>query len=150
MPGITEGGRLSIRGSNIMAVYIKADAPGVLQSPEEGWHDSGDIVTIRGRAKRFAKIGGEMVSLPAVEGYAAALWPDTGHAVVARPDVRKGEQPLLFTTRKGAKAGDLQTWGRANGVPELAIPCDIREVDALPVLGTGKLDYVTMRQLATA
>ncbi|WP_375282681.1 acyl-[ACP]--phospholipid O-acyltransferase [Sphingobium yanoikuyae] len=158
VPGITEGGRLSIRGPNIMAGYMKADAPGVLQPPEEGWHDSGDIVTIdgegfvtiRGRAKRFAKIGGEMVSLPAVEGYAATLWPDTEHAVVTRPDARKGEQLVLFTTRKGAKAGDLQAWGRANGVPELAIPRDIREVDALPVLGTGKLDYVTMGQLAAA
>ncbi|BBD98792.1 acyl-[ACP]--phospholipid O-acyltransferase [Sphingobium amiense] len=158
VPGITEGGRLSIRGPNIMAGYMKADAPGVLQPPEEGWHDSGDIVTIdgegfvtiRGRAKRFAKIGGEIVSLPAVEGYAAALWPDAEHAVVTRPDARKGEQLVLFTTRRGAKAGDLQAWGRANGVTELAIPRDIREVDALPVLGTGKLDYVTMGQLAAA
>lgn len=158
VPGITEGGRLSIRGPNIMAGYMKADAPGVLQPPEGGWHDSGDIVTIddegfvtiRGRAKRFAKIGGEMVSLPAVEGYAAALWHDAQHAVVTRPDARKGEQLVLFTTQKGAKAGDLQAWGRANGIPELAIPRDIREVDALPVLGTGKLDYVTMGQLAAA
>jgi acyl-[acyl-carrier-protein]-phospholipid O-acyltransferase/long-chain-fatty-acid--[acyl-carrier-protein] ligase len=156
VPGITEGGRLSIRGPNIMAGYMKADAPGVLQPPEEGWHDSGDIVTIdgegfvtiRGRAKRFAKIGGEMVSLPAVEGYAAALWPDAEHAVVTRPDARKGERLVLFTTRKGAKAGDLQAWGRANGVTELAIPRDIRELDALPVLGTGKLDYVSMNAMA--
>lgn len=158
VPGIAEGGRLSIRGPNIMAGYMKADAPGVLQPPEQGWHDSGDIVTIdaegfvtiRGRAKRFAKIGGEMVSLPAVEGYAAALWPDADHAVVTRPDARKGEQLVLFTTRKGAKAGDLQAWGRANGVTELAIPRDIRELDALPVLGTGKLDYVAMGNMATA
>ncbi|SEQ73225.1 acyl-[ACP]--phospholipid O-acyltransferase [Sphingobium sp. YR768] len=158
VPGITEGGRLSIRGPNIMAGYMKADAPGVLQPPEEGWHDSGDIVTIdgegfvtiRGRAKRFAKIGGEMVSLPAVEGYAAALWPDAEHAVVTRPDARKGEQLVLFTTRKGAKAGDLQAWGRANGVTELAIPRDIRELDALPVLGTGKLDYVSMNAMAAS
>jgi acyl-[acyl-carrier-protein]-phospholipid O-acyltransferase/long-chain-fatty-acid--[acyl-carrier-protein] ligase len=141
-----------------MAGYMKADAPGVLQPPEEGWHDSGDIVTIdgegfvtiRGRAKRFAKIGGEMVSLPAVEGYAAALWPDAEHAVVTRPDARKGEQLVLFTTRKGAKAGDLQAWGRANGVTELAIPRDIRELDALPVLGTGKLDYVSMNAMAAS
>jgi acyl-[acyl-carrier-protein]-phospholipid O-acyltransferase/long-chain-fatty-acid--[acyl-carrier-protein] ligase len=156
VPGIEEGGRLSIRGPNIMAGYMKVDAPGQLQPPEGGWHDTGDIVTIdpegfvtiRGRAKRFAKIGGEMVSLPAVEGYAAAVWPDAEHAVVTRPDTRKGEQLVLFTTAKAAKAGDLQNWGRANGVAELAIPRDVRIVDALPVLGTGKLDYVTMGQLA--
>lgn len=158
VPGITEGGRLSIRGPNIMAGYMKVDAPGVLQPPAQGWHDTGDIVTIdedgfvtiRGRAKRFAKIGGEMISLPAVEGYAAALWPEAEHAVVTRPDPRKGEQLVLFTTCREARAADLQGWGRANGVTELAIPRDIRLVDALPVLGTGKLDYVTMGGLASA
>lgn len=156
VPGIEEGGKLSIRGPNIMAGYMKADLPGVIQPPEEGWHDSGDIVTIdeagfvtiRGRAKRFAKIGGEMVSLPAVEGYAAALWPEADHAVVSRADPRKGEQLVLFTTREGARASDLQGWARQNGIAELAIPRDIRILDVLPVLGTGKLDYVTMASLA--
>ncbi|WP_183111786.1 acyl-[ACP]--phospholipid O-acyltransferase [Sphingomonas sp. So64.6b] len=158
VPGIEEGGRLSIRGPNIMAGYLKADAPGVLQPPVDGWHDSGDIVTIdaagfvtiRGRAKRFAKIGGEMVSLPAVEGYAAKLWPAAEHAVVTRPDARKGEQLVLFTTEAGATAAAFQSWGRANGVTELAITRDIRIVAALPVLGTGKLDYVTMESTAAA
>ncbi|WP_342657049.1 acyl-[ACP]--phospholipid O-acyltransferase [Sphingomonas sp. NY01] len=156
VPGIADGGRLSIRGPNIMAGYLKADAPGVLQPPEDGWHDSGDIVTIdragfvaiRGRAKRFAKIGGEMVSLPAVEGYAAKVWPQGDHAVVTRPDARKGEQLVLFTTQHDAAAAAFQAWGRANGVTELAIPRDIRVVAALPVLGTGKLDYVTMGEMA--
>jgi acyl-[acyl-carrier-protein]-phospholipid O-acyltransferase/long-chain-fatty-acid--[acyl-carrier-protein] ligase len=158
IPGITEGGRLFIRGPNIMAGYMKADAPGVLQPTEGGWHDTGDIVTIddegfitiRGRAKRFAKIGGEMVSLPAVEGYAAAVWPGAEHAVVTRPDARKGEQLVLFTTAPGADYGDLQAWGRAHGVTELAIPRDIRKVEVLPVLGTGKLDYVTLGSMAAA
>jgi len=158
VPGIMEGGRLFIRGPNIMAGYLKADAPGLLQPPEGGWHDTGDIVTldadgfvtIRGRAKRFAKIGGEMVSLPAVEGYAAAVWPTAEHAVVTRPDARKGEQLILFTTAKDADLAALQAWGRANGIAELAIPRDIRVLDAMPVLGTGKLDYVTLGALATS
>lgn len=158
VPGIDEGGRLSIRGPNVMAGYLKADKPGVLQPPEGGWHDSGDIVTIddagfvtiRGRAKRFAKIGGEMVSLPAVEGYAAALWPDAEHAVITRPDPRKGEQLVLFTTRKDAAAGALQGWAKANGVAELMVPKDVRVLDALPVLGTGKVDYVAMGAMAGA
>lgn len=158
VPGIEEGGRLSIRGPNIMAGYLKADAPGLLQPPEDGWHDSGDIVTIdaagfvtiKGRAKRFAKIGGEMVSLPAVEGYAARLWPIAEHAVVTRPDARKGEQLVLFTTYSEATAGALQQWARANGIAELSVPKDVRLVDALPVLGTGKLDYVTMTVRAAA
>ncbi len=152
VPGIEEGGRLSISGPNIMAGYYKADAPGKLQPPEGGWHDTGDIVTIdadgyvaiKGRAKRFAKIGGEMISLPAVESYAAALWPGFDHAVVTRPDPRKGEQLVLFTTAPDAKFSTLSSWAKANGVAEIAVPRDIRTVEALPVLGTGKLDYVAM------
>jgi len=156
VPGIENGQRLAVRGPNVMAGYLKFDAPGVLQPPEDGWHDTGDIVTldadgfvtIRGRAKRFAKIGGEMVSLPAVEGYATALWPGFDHAVVTRPDPKKGEQLVLFTTAPGATAGALQAWARGNGIAELALPKDVRVVDSLPVLGTGKIDYVTLGAMA--
>lgn len=158
VPGITEGGRLYIRGPNVMAGYYLASDPGKLQPPHEGWHDTGDIVTIddagfitiRGRAKRFAKIGGEMVSLPAVEGYAAKVWPGFEHAVVTRPDSKKGEQLVMFTTAPDAGYKALQVWAKANGVTELMIPRDIRIVEALPVLGTGKLDYVTMNAMASA
>lgn len=156
VPGIEEGGRLYIRGPNVMAGYMLASRPGELQPPEEGWHDTGDIVTfdeagfitIRGRAKRFAKIGGEMVSLPAVEGYASAVWPGAEHAVVTRPDAKKGEQLVLFTTAKGADPKTLQQWGKGNGVTELTIPREIRVLEALPVLGTGKVDYVMLAQMA--
>jgi acyl-[acyl-carrier-protein]-phospholipid O-acyltransferase/long-chain-fatty-acid--[acyl-carrier-protein] ligase len=157
VPGIEEGGRLFIRGPNVMAGYLLADEPCTLRPPEGGWHDTGDIVTIdaegfvaiKGRAKRFAKIGGEMVSLPAVEGYAAQVWPEAEHAVVTRPDAKKGEQLVLFTTAKAATGADLLAWARNNGVTELMIPRDVRVLDALPVLGTGKLDYVTMNEMAT-
>jgi acyl-[acyl-carrier-protein]-phospholipid O-acyltransferase / long-chain-fatty-acid--[acyl-carrier-protein] ligase len=156
VPGIEEGGRLFIRGPNVMAGYYLASDPGHLQPPDQGWHDTGDIVTfdeagfctIRGRAKRFAKIGGEMVSLPAVEGYAAAAWPGAEHAVVTRPDAKKGEQLVLFTTAAVADPKALQEWARGNGVTELMVPRDVRRLDALPVLGTGKVDYVTLGQMA--
>jgi acyl-[acyl-carrier-protein]-phospholipid O-acyltransferase / long-chain-fatty-acid--[acyl-carrier-protein] ligase len=156
IPGIDNGQRLFVRGPNVMAGYLKPEAPGVLQPPEGGWHDTGDIValdgdgfiTIKGRAKRFAKIGGEMVSLPAVEGYATALWPDSDHAVVTRPDSKKGEQLVLFTTCPSASSAALQHWARGNGIAELAVPKEVRVVDALPVLGTGKVDYVTIASLA--
>ncbi|GGC12435.1 acyl-[ACP]--phospholipid O-acyltransferase [Novosphingobium endophyticum] len=158
VPGIEEGGRLYIRGPNVMAGYMLAGQPGELQPPDDGWHDTGDIVTfdetgfvtIRGRAKRFAKIGGEMVSLPAVEGYASAVWPSAEHAVVTRPDPKKGEQLVLFTTIRNADPKALQQWGKANGVTELMLPREIRSVDALPVLGTGKVDYVTLAQMAVS
>ncbi|TVR08834.1 MAG: 2-acylglycerophosphoethanolamine acyltransferase, partial [Salinarimonadaceae bacterium] len=101
--GISEGARLHVRGPNVMAGYIDPDNPDCLIAPPDGWHDTGDIVSIqegvvsiRGRAKRFAKIGGEMVSLAAVESVIQELWPDHAHVVVALADKRKGEQLILL------------------------------------------------------
>jgi len=156
VPGIDEGGRLYVRGPNVMAGYYLASAPGVLQAPEGGWHDTGDIVSlddagfvsIRGRAKRFAKIGGEMVSLGAAEGFAAALWPDTAHAVIARPDPRKGEELVLFTTQPGATPAVLLAWARTQGVAELMLPRIVRVLDAMPMLATGKTDYPALTGMA--
>jgi acyl-[acyl-carrier-protein]-phospholipid O-acyltransferase / long-chain-fatty-acid--[acyl-carrier-protein] ligase len=98
VPGIEDGGRLFVRGPNVMLGYLRAEHPGVLEPPAEGWHDTGDIVsidaegfvTIKGRAKRFAKVGGEMISLAAVEQLAGSLWPDAHSVVVTRADPRKG------------------------------------------------------------
>lgn len=156
VPGIDVGGRLFVKGPNVMLGYYLSANPGRLVPPEQGWHDTGDIVTIddegfveiRGRAKRFAKIGGEMVSLPAVESNAARVWPEADSAVVTRPDPKKGEQMVLFTTAKGARASDFATWARANGVAELAVPKEVRVIEALPVLGTGKTDYVSIEAMA--
>ena len=109
VPGIEEGGRLSVRGPNVMLGYLRAENPGVLEPLPDGWHDTGDIVsidaagfiTIKGRAKRFAKIAGEMVSLSAVEAMAAALWPQAISVAVSIPDQRKGERIVLLTTAEG-------------------------------------------------
>src|SRR5207244_5943827 len=114
--GIDEGGRLHVRGRNVMLGYLKTDRPGVLQPPEGGWHDTGDIVTIdrdgfvaiKGRAKRFAKIGGEMISLAAVEALASELWPDGQSAVVTEPDPRRGERLVLVPEKKGATPTAIQ------------------------------------------
>ena len=110
VPGVDEGGRLYVRGPNVMLGYLRAENPGVLEPPPEGWHDTGDIVTIdaqgfitiKGRAKRFAKIGGEMISLAAVETIAGELWPDALSAVASVPDMRKGERLVLVTQKPGA------------------------------------------------
>ncbi|MBH0238688.1 acyl-[ACP]--phospholipid O-acyltransferase [Methylobrevis albus] len=147
--GITEGGRLYVRGPNVMLGYVKADAPGVLQPPEDGWHDTGDIVTIdeegfitiRGRAKRFAKIAGEMVSLAAVEALAAQLWPDALSAIVARPDPRKGERLVLVTEKQGATRSDFAAFAKSRGAAELMLPSSLIVTEKLPMLGSGKTDY---------
>src|SRR5438105_10010967 len=127
--GVEEGGRLHVRGPNVMLGYLKVDRPGVLEPPAEGWHDTGDIVTIdaqgfvtiKGRAKRFAKIGGEMVSLAAVEALAAELWPHALSAVAAVPDARKGERLILVTQQKGATRSEFPMLERATHAAELML-----------------------------
>jgi acyl-[acyl-carrier-protein]-phospholipid O-acyltransferase / long-chain-fatty-acid--[acyl-carrier-protein] ligase len=156
--GVAAGGRLLVRGPNVMAGYLMPEAPGLLQPPKDGWYDTGDIVdldaadfiTIRGRVKRFAKVGGEMVSLAAVESYATSAWPGAGHAAVAKPDPRRGEQLVLFTTEPLASARALAAWGRVHGVAEFALPRDVRVIAAIPTLATGKPDYVALNALAAA
>ena len=154
VPGIEEGGRLLVSGPNIMMGYYLPDAPGKIQPLHDGWYDTGDIVTIddigyitiRGRAKRFAKIGGEMVSLSAVEEYIGKLWPQYTHAVLQIPDPKKGEQLILITTNQTASRNDLITYAKENGINELSIPKSILLTNAIPVLGTGKTNYVALQE----
>ncbi|MDO9472710.1 MAG: AMP-binding protein [Caulobacter sp.] len=153
--GINEGGRLFLRGPNVMAGYLN-EAGGVDPLPG-GWHDTGDVVvmegderwvTIKGRVKRFAKIGGEMVSLTAAEDLAVAVWPDGRHAVIAMPDKKKGERLILFTDRADADVGPLVAHAQSIGAPELTVPRRIIRIAEVPVLGTGKTDYVAIQRMA--
>jgi len=156
IPGIMGGGRLFVRGPNVMAGYIRIDDPGVLEPLPGGWHDTGDVVAldsdgycvIQGRVKRFAKIGGEMVSLMAVETNAAAVWPENGHVAVAVSDPRKGEQVLLLTDRPNADRNELLAFAKTTGLSELSLPRRIVQVPEIPLLGTGKTDYVAAQKLA--
>jgi acyl-[acyl-carrier-protein]-phospholipid O-acyltransferase/long-chain-fatty-acid--[acyl-carrier-protein] ligase len=158
VPGIDEGGRLHVRGPNVMLGYYRADNPGVLEAPDGGWHDTGDIVTIdaqgfitiKGRAKRFAKIGGEMVSLAAVEALAAEVRPGAALVVVSLPDARKGERLVLMTTDAALTREAVQRHARAKGASELMTPADVLVLDSLPLLGSGKPDYVAATALAKA
>lgn len=153
--GIDGGGRLFVRGPNVMAGYIEKGAREPTPLPG-GWHDTGDVVaigedevvTILGRVKRFAKIGGEMVSLQAVEDIVAALWPDRKHAVVSTPDPRKGERLVLVTDHPDPDIGALTAHAREQGAPELAVPKKVVRVPEVPLLGTGKTDYPAVQRLA--
>ena len=154
--GLDEGGCLWVRGPNIMKGYISPDSPGELIPLSDGWHNTGDVVSvdeegyyvIRGRIKRFAKIGGEMVSLTVVENCASAVWPDYMHAAAIVPDPKRGEQIILITDHPEAKRHELLTWAQTHGVPEISVPKKIIAVESLPVLGTGKLDYVSVTNMA--
>jgi len=156
VPGISDGGRLFVRGPNIMLGYYRAENPGVLEPPEGGWHDTGDIVsidpqgfvTLKGRAKRFAKVGGEMVSLAAVEALALELWPSAMSVVVAMPDARKGERLVLLTTQADANRETFLRHAKANGASELMVPATVLHVPNLPLLGSGKPDYPAAKKLA--
>ncbi|MEC7575783.1 MAG: AMP-binding protein, partial [Pseudomonadota bacterium] len=155
VPGVDVGGRLFVKGPNIMLGYYRADNPGVLEPPAEGWYDTGDIVdvddqgyvTILGRAKRFAKIAGEMVSLTSVEAMVQKVYPDAHHAVVAVPDAKKGEQLIFVTTQKDADKKALSAYANANGISELSVPKTIMTLDNIPVLGSGKTDYTTLQDM---
>jgi acyl-[acyl-carrier-protein]-phospholipid O-acyltransferase/long-chain-fatty-acid--[acyl-carrier-protein] ligase len=150
--GVDEGGRLYVKGPNVMLGYVRADKPGVLEPPAEGWHDTGDIVTIddqgfvaiKGRAKRFAKVGGEMVSLAAVEMLAADLWPDNQTAVASVPDARKGERLIMVTDKHGATRSEFMAYARSKHASELMLPAEVVVLDKLPMLGSGKVDNLTL------
>ena len=158
--GIERGGILHVSGPNLMSGYLRPDNPGVLEPPSseagEGWYNTGDVVEIDtegfvkivGRVKRFAKIAGEMVSLETVEKLASQASPNALHATSAVPDEAKGEALVLFTTDKGLNREALQAAAKTGGLPELAVPRKIVVVEALPLLGTGKTDYVTLKAWA--
>ncbi len=153
VPGLAEGARLHVRGPNVMKGYLLHHQPGDLVPPcsseGEGWYDTGDIVTIdndgfvtiKGRVKRFAKVGGEMVSLAAVEALAQHCWSEANHVAVAVADARKGEQIILLTTQPAARRAELVATAKAQGAGDLHLPRKVLLTDSIPVLGTGKTDY---------
>ena len=158
--GIAEGGLLCVQGANVMAGYLLPDQPDRLVPPRTGrgpgWHDTGDIVrvdaegfvTILGRAKRFAKLGGEMISLAMVEQLAADCWPEDQHAALNLPDPVKGENIVLLTTHRDADRQELIAAAHREGLGELYIPRRVLAVREIPLLGSGKPDYPGARRLA--
>ena len=156
VPGIETGGRFFVRGPNVMLGYYRPDQPLVLEAPPDGWYDTGDIVEldgegfigIKGRAKRFAKIAGEMISLGAVEDAAGKLWPGAAFAVVSLPDERKGEQLVLLTDREDASREAFLAHAQQNGLPEIMVPRHFYANQTVPLLGTGKTDYPGALSLA--
>jgi len=158
--GIEEAGRLHVQGPSIMLGYLLSTSAGVLQPTEsiygKGWYDTGDIVhvdddgflSIRGRSKRFAKVGGEMVSLTVVEQLAMKAWENANHAAISLPDIKKGEQIILITTQKQATVSELSK--SSTGVTAINLPKKILFIDAIPVMSTGKTDYVALTNWAIA
>ena len=136
-----------------MLGYLKENKPGVIQPLKDGWYDTGDIVdfdkdgfvVMKGRAKRFAKIAGEMVSLTAVEAAMTELWPDIRHALISKSDAKRGEQLIAYTQKQDADLKVLQQALKDNGFSELWIPKVLRIVEEIPLGGTGKTDYIKLK-----
>ncbi|MDE3060995.1 MAG: AMP-binding protein [Pseudomonadota bacterium] len=151
VPGLEQGGRLLVKGPNIMLGYLNPERPGEIRKQDE-WYDTGDIVDIEeggfvrilGRAKRFAKIGGEMVSLLVVEELAAGVMPEAAHAALALPDEKKGEHIVLFTESKELTREQLMRQAKEKGIADICLPKRVEFLEAIPRLGTGKVDYVTL------
>ena len=156
--GIETGGELCVKGPNVMMGYYMPDNPGVLVPPENGWYHTGDVVdideigffTIKDRIKRFAKIGGEMVSLNAVHDMVIAatenMGADYAYGVVAVPHESKGEQIVLVTNNEQVTSSFLHEYVKANGMSELYLPRVILYHEKLPVFATGKSDNVTLKK----
>lgn len=158
VPGIAKGGELVVKGPNIMLGYILPENPGVLVPPEEGWYHTGDVVDIdeigfvyiKDRIKRFAKIGGEMVSLNAVHEMVVKAYEwmgaDFNYGIVAVPHESKGEQIVLVTNNQQVKSDGLHDYIKNNGMSELFLPRVILYHDTIPLLATGKTDNVTLKK----
>ena len=156
--GVAEGGRLHVRGPNVMKGYLNADANAAFQALG-GWYDTGDIVTIdpegfvkiQGRLKRFAKISGEMVSLTAVEDAFAGAFAHHGLrcqvAVIAQPDEDKGERLLAVTNEPRLTLAELRAVVTSRGLPNLWAPRELRVVREIPKLGTGKVNHRELQRL---
>ncbi len=158
VPGIAKGGELVVKGPNIMLGYILPDNPGVLVPLEDGWYHTGDVVEIdeigfvyiKDRIKRFAKIGGEMVSLNAVQDMVIRAYEwmgsDFAYGIVAVPHESKGEQIVLVTNNRQVKQDVLHDYIKNNGMSELFLPRIILYHDHIPLLASGKTDNVGLKK----
>ena len=156
IPGIPKGGRLFVKAPNVMKGYLLHDNPDELVPPEDGWYDTGDIVEvddegfvhIQGRAKRFAKVAGEMISLTAVEELCKHCWPEHEHVALAFPDAGKGEKVVLMSTLENPSRKELVAYVKEHGINELNVPKTYLYASEIPLLGTGKIHYVAAQALA--
>lgn len=157
VPGV-DGNSLVVRGPNVMAGYLLPGDGGRVTAPDDGWYDTGDIVRfdddgrimIIGRVKRFAKVGGEMVSLAAIEALAAEVWPDAQAGAAALVCPRKGQRVVLAVAQPDATIDALRARGHAAGLSEIQLPSELRVLSEIPVHASGKTDFPQLQKLLEA
>ena len=150
-------GVLWVKGPNVMMGTLSEDKPGQLNPCPDGWYETGDVVEmddmgfvyIKDRLKRFAKIGGEMISLSAVEQLAQeAYHNDKAYVAVNIPHTAKGEQIILWTDDSSANLEVMQSYLQKQGYNELFLPTRLMYTPQIPVLANGKKDYRTLKEQA--
>lgn len=154
--GLDKGGLLWIKGPNVMMGYVKPKNPGHIEPLKDGWYNTGDIVdvdsdgyiTILGRQKRFAKIGGEMVSLAVIEEFAVKVDKEESHAAMYVVDDKKGEQILLFTTSKKVNRDSIKSVLEERDFAGYYLPKYFVHVKEIPVLATGKTNYRKLLEMS--
>ena len=154
--GIKDGGRLHVRGPNIMLGYLYPDAPGKIVPPPDGWHDTGDIAKIDGggflriigRARRFVKISGEMAPLDGVEETLQNIWTAARFAAVGVADKKRGEQIAVLADDEKITREQIAAEFQTRGISPLWIPRAVLHVKEIPFLSTGKTDYPAAQKIA--
>jgi acyl-[acyl-carrier-protein]-phospholipid O-acyltransferase/long-chain-fatty-acid--[acyl-carrier-protein] ligase len=155
---VGEEGLLLLKGPGRMVGYL-ADPDKTAQVLRDDWYVTGDIavidedgfIRITDRLSRFSKVGGEMVPHVKIEEAMLRIPGIGGAAVVAVPDADRGERLFGLYVADEAMGADLVWQGLSeSGLPKLWIPKprDLRRIDALPTLGTGKLDMRRLKQTA--
>jgi long-chain-fatty-acid--[acyl-carrier-protein] ligase len=153
---VGERGLLLVSGATIFPGYLHYDGPSPFHEHDgKRWYITGDLARVdaegfihfAGRLKRFLKAGGEMISLPALEEPLAGAYPpgEKGPQVAVEGiETPTGRKIVLFTTTelKLADANALLTRAGFRGIMRLD---EVRRVEALPLLGTGKIDYKVLR-----
>lgn len=154
-----QSGMLLVRGPSIFGGYLNyaGDSPFV-EFAGKSWYRTGDLVkedeagslVFTGRLKRFVKLGGEMVSLPAVEDALLAAFTreddqEAPLAVEATPSESMPEL-VLFAIRDISRDEANTVLGKA-GLSPLHFIRQVRRVEKIPVLGTGKTDYRALKGL---
>lgn len=156
---IGEEGLLLVMGPNIMKGYLHQPEK-TAQVLRDGWYGTGDIaalsadgfITITDRLARFSKIAGEMVPHTKVEEVLHSLLNLTDQmlAVAGVPDSAKGERLVVLHTLSEEQLSELLSKLDQSGLPNLWLPRAnaFYRIEAIPVLGTGKMDIKTVKRMA--
>jgi acyl-[acyl-carrier-protein]-phospholipid O-acyltransferase/long-chain-fatty-acid--[acyl-carrier-protein] ligase len=154
-------GMIQVSGPNVMSGYMKQPEL-TAKVLKDSWYETGDVgyidddgfLFITGRQSRFSKIGGEMVPHIQIEESILSMFEESEDSlcvgVTSVPDEKKGERIIVLHTKLSKTPSEIVKELSAMGLPNLFLPSEdsFFLVDAIPILGTGKLDLRGLQQMA--